>query len=181
VLRIDGCPILAEDFQTAPRVAAFVGQRLAELVGTPAPVDATGPLEVDPETFGAVELRLRGHRGPIHVRRLDGFGPDELNALRYQLSLLPMDRGVHLDERALTVDALLDAVVATLGPAGRTLRMHAPDTVSEDEVRRIRDAMERPGALFYVDGQPEPCDEGLLFDMYEELLFDDEMWGDEDE
>lgn len=34
--------------------------------------------------------------------------------------------------------------------------MHAPDAVSEAEITRIREAMERGDPTFYVDGEPEP-------------------------
>jgi hypothetical protein len=182
VLRFDGRPVFADDFATGLKVAAFVEQRLAAMTdATPPAIDRTGMLEVSPESFGALELRIAEHDGAIQVRRLAGFDPDDLNALRYQISLLPLERRVRLEERELSMDQLLDAIVAALGPAELTLRMHAPEVVGEGEARRIRDAMELPDALFYVDGEPEPFAEAEMFDLYEELIYADEMWGDEDE
>lgn len=55
------------------------------------------------------------------------------------------------------------------------MRAHRPDLWTEAERARIEAAMDPTGddVWFYIDGEPEPMDGGLLFDVYEPYIFAD--------
>lgn len=137
------------------------------------------PVMLTPAHLDDLDAALADGQAPLGIADLERWSGDDLNALRYHLSLLPLERPAVIDGASVTVDALIDRLVDALGapetPAVRVRPWHMRGA----ELDRVRAAMERPETLFYVDGEPEPMDDGLLFDSYEDALFP-EAWGDED-
>ncbi len=143
--------------------------------GAPREPDPTGDLIVTPATIDGAEVHIGRHRGVLRVSGLALFTATQRDALRYQLSLLPLEREVHVEDDILIVDQFIDHLVHSLVQAGHTaVRMHSPSATTTAELARIRDAMQNEGALFYVDGVAEALTSDLMFDLYEELLFEDE-------
>lgn len=150
-------------------------------------------LTLTPEHLDDLEGHLARHRGAIALATLSAFDTEGLNALRYALTLQRPEAPAFWAGAATTVDALVDHVVAEIARSFPAMRVRPPEDLTDAaaiahwaQVRAAflacTDENGGPGVetMFYVDGEAEPMDDGELFDVYEELLFDEEGM-DEDE
>ncbi len=132
------------------------------------PVDR-GPLVLTATNLSAELYKLATHPGAVELRGLSGAKEPLLNSLRWGLICRGLGAGVLVDGVTMSVDALVSRIIEWMGP--RAIRFRAPSQLSTAEIRAIRRAMEDETAVFYLDEEEMPLDEGALFDLYEDLLF----------
>lgn len=134
-----------------------------------------GILVITSHDADEVDEALYGHRGPVAIEGVEDFDWDDLNQVRWLLSLRDLDSPAIIESDEGTVDELIDWVVRHLAREKPGMRMRAPETLTDAEWQRIRDRLEPASDFrFYLDGEAEPLDSGLLYDKYEDCIFPDE-------
>lgn len=132
-------------------------------------------VHLTPADLPDLAARLGREAGPVIVADIDRWSDADLDDLRLRLSTLDPRRSARIDGESTTLDALVDHIVDALGRirGHRAVRAHRPDLWSEAERVRIQAAMDFSGddVWFYIDGEPELMDSGLLFDVYEPYIF----------
>lgn len=127
---------------------------------------------------GPLEDRVRHHPGPIGVAALDTWATDDVEAMRYRLSFFDLRRPARVDEHAVSLDGLIDALVgsiAAINPERSVVRLHHPTEWDDAERARVQSCMDPDDSpLFYVDREARVFDSGLLYDAYEVFIWVDE-------
>ena len=123
------------------------------------------------------DLEEAGHYslGPVVIEQVEDFSWDDLNSVRYFLSMRLLGGEAVIEGETGTVDELVDWVVAQLAKEKPGMRLHAPQYLTQEELAQARTQLDVAGDyLFYLDGEEDPFDSGLLYDRYEDALFEEE-------
>lgn len=117
----------------------------------------------------------------IVIERLADFDDVALNRLRWRLSDVPRDDEARIDGKQMSADAAVELLVIHLLGARTGARIQ-PDLTSRHQWAAIG-TWDTPFGdnCYYIDGELEPIDRGVLFDRFEPAMYPDSDFGFDDD